>query len=273
MNNKGTFSTLELDAEIYNKIKEKQPEWWKLMLEDKELYIEIRKDNYINVYYLGGSLAKIKYKDGFILEIHYKYLKVAKPQKDDYISISPKIFDKEKIAEIKGNIESTLRSADHEHPSEKRIQGEMIIQNSEYIDSEFQFNKDKEIGKLRIDLIELKDGYLSFVELKGISDSRLRNDEERNPKNPEIIQQMCMYKSFITKYKDELEVYYKKLIAVKKDLGLVTISQTDWKINETPKLLIADTYKKVTLGRTKRIEAIKSLLADNEIDFEFIKWK
>ena len=63
----------------------------------------------------------------------------------------------------------------------------MIKGNSNYIDSEFQFNQDPEIGKLRIDLIELSGGVLSFVELKGISDSRLRNDSIRNPNTPEII--------------------------------------------------------------------------------------
>ncbi len=32
---------------------------------------------------------------------------------------------------------------------------------------------------LRIDLIELCDGKLSFIEIKGITDNRLRNDETR----------------------------------------------------------------------------------------------
>jgi hypothetical protein len=273
MNNKDIFSTLNPEAEIFKEIKAKQPDWWKIMVEDDELYIDIRKDNYINVYYLGGSLARIKYKDDFVAEIHYKYLEANKPQSDYYITLNPEIINSKKIAEIKRNIESTLRGSDNEHPSEKRIQGELIVHNSKYIDSEFQFNQDEEIGKLRMDLVELRGCTLSFVELKGISDSRLRKDKERNPENPEIIKQMGMYKEFITNYKAELEDYYKRLVSIKKELGLITISNIDFEINETPKLLIANTYKKDTTGRTMRIAAIKSLLIDNKIDFEFIEWK
>lgn len=270
---KGTFTTLNPEAEIFKEIKDKQPLWWKLFLEDDELYIDIRKDNYINVYYLGGSFAKIEYKNDFIAEIHYKYLEPENPQNKTYLSINLETIDKAKIAEIKRKIEKTLRGSDNEHPSEKRIQGEMIVQNSDYIDSEFQFNQDYENGILRIDLIELKHGSLSFVELKGISDNRLRNDEERNPNETEIIKQMTMYKTFISKYKFELEDYYKKLIAIKKDLKLITISDTNFTINPTPKLLIANTYKKNTTGRVERINSITTLLKSNKIDFKFLEWK
>lgn len=273
MNKKGTFSTLNPEAEIFKEIKAKQPEWWKLLIEDDELYIDIRKDNYINVYYLGGSLAKIEYKNGFVAEIHSKYLEDETVSKNIYTSFNPELLNKDKIAGIKKRITKTLRSSENEHPSEKRIQGEMIVQNSDYIDSEFQFNQDEEIGRLRIDLVELKQGILSFVELKGISDNRLRNDERLNPKEAEIIKQMRMYKAFISKYKSELDNYYKKLITIKIDLGLIKSSNVDFTLNLTPKLLIANTYKKDTDGRKERIKSIKSLLEDNNIKFEVLEWK
>lgn len=273
MSKTGTFLTLNPKAKLFEKIKANQPEWWKLLVEDKELYIDIRKDNYTNVYYLGGSLAKIEYKNGFVAEIHHKYLDTEPTSSKLYIPINPEQLNKLKIADIKERITKTLRSSDNEHPSEKRIQGEMIIQNSDYIDSEFQYNQDKEIGKLRIDLIELKHGILSFVELKGISDSRLRNDETRNPKETEIIKQMRMYKTFISKYERELNDYYMTLITIKRDLGLIKSVNTDFTINLQPKLLIANTYKKDSVGRKERIKSIKSLLADNNIKFEILEWK
>ena len=46
-------------------LKKQSPEWWFLLREDEDLYIEIRKDNYINAYYLGGAVAKIYYENGF----------------------------------------------------------------------------------------------------------------------------------------------------------------------------------------------------------------
>jgi len=272
MNNKGTFSTLNPEAEIFKVIKSKQPAWWKLIVEDEELYIDVRKDNYINVYYLGGSLTKIQYKDGFLLEIHHKYLNL-ETSKKTYVLLDPELLDKVKIEDIKSNIKNSLRNLQYEHPSEKRIQGELIIQNSNYIDSEFQFNQDKKNGKLRIDLIELKNGILSFVELKGISDNRLRNDEKRNFSETEIITQMKMYEKFISKYKNEIEEYYKKLIAIKLDLDLIKCSNADFILNLTPKLLIANTYKKDTKRRKERVESIKSLLKENNIKFEIIEWK
>jgi hypothetical protein len=271
--NRGKFSTLNPEAELFKEIRIKQPPWWKTLRADDELYIDIRKDNYINVYYLGGSLAKIDYKNGFVAEIHSKYLEVEDSKGNTYIPCNPEEIDRLKISDIKRRIEHTLRSSENEHPSEKRIQGELIIRDSGFIDSEFQYNQDIELKNLRIDLIELKNCILSFVELKGISDSRLRNDEKRNPNEPEIIKQMRMYETFISRYESELTEYYKKLLEIKSELGLKLPSNTDFTLNLTPKLLIANTYRRVTKGREERKKAIESLLCKYNIDYEIVEWK
>ena len=36
------------------------PVWWKKVKRDKELYIEIRKKNIIDIYYRGGRMAELK---------------------------------------------------------------------------------------------------------------------------------------------------------------------------------------------------------------------
>jgi hypothetical protein len=71
---KGTFQALNPNAEIFLKLKSDNPHWWNLFKNSPELYIEIRKDNYINVYYQGGSLAEISYAKGFVARTHQKYL-------------------------------------------------------------------------------------------------------------------------------------------------------------------------------------------------------
>ncbi len=71
---KKVFSLLNPKAPLFEEIRIQQPKWWNLLREDKELYIEIRKDNSINVYFLGGSIARINYKNGFEAKIHQKYL-------------------------------------------------------------------------------------------------------------------------------------------------------------------------------------------------------
>jgi hypothetical protein len=273
----GTFLSLNPNAEIFEKIKILQPKWWILLREDTELYIDIRKDNYIDVYYFGGVVTKIDYKKGAFTAItHQKYLDDDKPRqitkqgrkKFEYDSIDLMKLTKKQIADIKEHIyKDYLRHIN----AEKWIQGKMIIENSNYIDSEFQFNKDVEIGKLRIDLIELYGGVLTFVELKGISDSRLMHDDNRNPKTPEIVEQMRKYQLFINKYEAEIIVYYKSLLEIKQNLGVTTLAIKQFILNKTPKLIIVDTYKKSTKRRSDRIYRIKELLENNKIAYEIVK--
>lgn len=277
---KGTFLSLDPKAEIFEKLKILNPKWWNLFKDDKELYIDIRKDNYINVYYLGASVAEIKFKIDFIAKTHQKYLDdiiprgKTKNEKDkfEYDRIDLNVLDAKKLNDIKKQIESHYSKRNSsEHPSEKSIQGKMITANSKYIDSEFQFNQDSEIDNLRIDLIELSNCRISFVELKGISDSRLRNDVKRNSVLPEIIKQMEKYQLFINKYEKAILNYYKTFLEIKMSLGLTTINCSNLTLNKNPKLIIVDTYTKVTLGRTNRIKDIEKLLKDNKIDYEILK--
>ena len=281
-NMKGTFSTLEPKAKIFEEIKILEPQWWKLLRKDNELYIEIRKDNYINIYYYGGSLAKIKYRNGFVAESHQKYLGDDRPRgktnkgndKFEYDPIDLSKLNSNKIADIKNHIKSDyLRHIDNENQAEKWIQGEMINENSNYIDSEFQFNQDPEIGKLRIDLIELSGSVLTFVELKRISDGRLRNDVIRNSKVPEIIEQMGKYQLFINRYENDILEYYKNLLEIKQSFGLTALDNKNLTLNKSPKLIIADTYKKMTEKREERIQDIKMLLDKNSIVYEIVKRK
>lgn len=250
-----------------------------MLCEDHELYIEIRKDNYINVYYFGGSVVRIDYNNGFVAETHQKYLGDEKPRgktkkgkdKYQYDPFDLTTLNEIKIADIKNRIKSDyLRHIDNENPAEKWIQGKMIKESTNYIDSEFQFNQDTEIGKLSIDLIELSGGVLSFVELKVIFDSRLRNDVKRTLKVPEIIEQMGKYQLFINRYEDNIKEYYKKLTEIKQSLGLSIVDNINLTLNKTPKLIIANTYSKKTKQREDRISDITKLLDVNNIDYEIV---
>jgi hypothetical protein len=280
MTTKGTFTSLDQQANIFKELKKQQPKWWILLHDDKELYIDIRKDNYINVYYFGGSVAKIDYKKGFVAIIHQKYLGDnelhEKTQKEidkfEYVQIDLARLNEKIIANIKNRIKTDyLHHINDENPAEKWIQGKLITESTNYIDSEFQFNKDEEIDNLRIDLIELTEGVLSFVELKGIFDSRLRVDEIRNSKTPEIIEQMGKYQMFINKYESEIIDYYIKLIEIKQSLGLIESEKKDFILNRTPKLLIVNTYTKMTKNRETRIKDIIKLLDYNHIDYKITK--
>ena len=47
-----TFDTLKPDARIFLELNN-NPHWWNRFKEDSSLYIEVRKDNQVNVYFEG----------------------------------------------------------------------------------------------------------------------------------------------------------------------------------------------------------------------------
>lgn len=261
------FDKLNQDADIFTEIRT-FPNWWRLFCNDKELYIDIRKDNYISVYYYGGSLAKISYKER-VKECEAIINRKYSIDKSDKLNLNT--LTKEEITTIKSNIrkEFVEKNSNPEKPAEKKIQGKIIKSDSKYIDSEFAFDKDKAIGKIRIDLVELHNNILSFVELKGITDNRLINDKKRNTNRPEILKQMSSYQKFIIKYEKEITEYYQKLLKLKKELGLIN-HNTNFTLNKTPKLIIVGTYLKTTKKREDRLKEIKELLSVNKIDFSIV---
>lgn len=291
---KGSLQSLDPSAKLFVELKKQNPVWWSLLCNDKEVYIHIRKDNYINAYYYGGSIFKLEYKRGeFVGEIHHKYYEELLPNsnpKKTYLRIDLNKFDKSTLEHIKKKISEEYSERkvknegsemeEHNGYSEKYIQGEMIINNPNIIDSEFQFNLDTEADKLRIDLTELSNGTLTFNELKLITDSRLRkgNNHSENSKiiktEPEIIGQMKKYNNFITNNHSEIEEYYKKLLEIRESLGLNIGDSKLVNVSDKAKLTIINTYKQEILskGKTERSEKIKEIHNKVEIDFEIINW-
>lgn len=262
------FSKLNPKAKIFEEL-EQNPAWWALLKADKDLYIDIRKDKYINVYYYGSSIAKISYTSDFNASIHKKYLDGRFFNKSPYTELHLKSLTEQKLNEIKSRIDALHTKADGEEEpmTEKQLQGKIILEEGDYIDSEFQYDKDFTIGKLRIDLTQLKDRELSFIELKDITDPRLLNTEG-SKKTEEVIVQMAKYSAFLEKYKDDLAVHYRNLIRIKQKLGLLSLADYNFTINTSPKLLIINTYKRNTKGRKERIEAIEALLNKHAINYE-----
>ena len=265
------------------------------MCNDKEVYIHIRKDNYINAYYYGGSIIKLEYKRGeFVGEIHHKYyeeLLSNSNSKKTYLRIDLNKFDKATLEHIKKKIseeyserkvkQENSEREDQKEYSEKFIQGEMIINNPNIIDSEFQFNLDSEADKLRIDLTELSNGTLTFNELKLITDSRLRKSDNNSVKcnkektEPEIIGQMKKYNNFITNNHSEIEEYYKKLLEIRESLGLNIGDSKLVNVSDKAKLTIINTYKHEILseGKDCRIKKIEEVLMKVPIEYEIRKLK
>lgn len=234
---------------LFEQLKINPPNWWSLLVSDKDTYIDIRKENYIDIYYNGGGLLKeLKYTDrGLKGNTNYKYLLTGKPESvgfsfhENKLSISDAFvnllrfedIDKNNLKRIKANISNC-----HAATSEKGIQARFIKNAGGFIDSEFAYNY--EDIKLRIDLvwIDKKNKKINFVELKTMGDSRLFNRK--------ITEQLSKYFDFTTQYETQLLEYYKKVFRIKKRLKILPAqlqgldSLDGYTIERKPLLLFGD---------------------------------
>ena len=263
-----TFETLNPNAPLFSELKSGNYSWWGNIKKDDRLYIEIRKDNYINVYFEGGNVAKLEYrsKDNTIqTTTHSKYLH---GNGDDYVECS---LDKD-LETIITNIQKYYsktkdekeKGKEKEEWSEKYIQSQYIIKYPpKYIDSEFAY-KDNLLD-IRVDLIECINGELRFVELKTIDDGRML---KKTDDNPEVVEQVKAYEDFISNYKKEIVEYYQKVWEIKKDLGLRIPEKRPSSLAEKPLLLIFNRWTKSTDRRKEHTSRMKDILRDNDIDYK-----
>ena len=269
-----TFDTLKTEARIFHELNN-NPHWWKQFKEDTSLYIEVRKDNQVNVYFEGGSIARIHYcskNRKLQVFIHHKYLGIPKPADNNlYVEYSDKIgsclndvLDRVKtVYSQKGSIDGVVPK---EKWSEKYIQGTLIVQSRQYhLDSEFAYN-DSETSN-RIDLVRCSDGMVTFVELKRMGDNRMLHETDATP---EVVYQMNRYKQFIEKYSSQLLEYYQKLYDIKKLLELPVPESRPVCINPIPELLIFDCWEKNTKGRDEHRRRLCEILQKEDVKFSIM---
>lgn len=259
------YFNLSTDAKLFEELG-KRPTWWKTILSDKELYVNVRKDNRINVYYLGASVMELYISRTGSIEgkIHSEYFK-PQPTKE-YLRRNPTEIVSQ-LDEIKERIRNYKKPNNPEGDSEKAIQGKLYIQGG-YIDTEYEFVNDRGVIT-RIDFTSLhKDGMLEFVELKRISDNRLLK-EVGSLKEEEIIDQMKRYKLFIGNNTESIVKYYEKVLKILKKIGvdnpLLAISING--VLPEARLLFAGYKdgKEKHPKRQVRVERIKQLLESNSI--------
>ena len=282
---------LKAEHKLFSTLASKDaPAWWSVVKADKDLYIEVRKQNIIDIYFMGGRIAEAKYdfKEKKIkVTTHPKYMGQKDENDSNYYrktvnSKGKTIFvakytDCEewltsRTSELKTNITKAYSKEDNgESTKKKLIQGKLIINGRDkYLDSEFAHRFEEGSQKtVRIDLIKIENNQFVFEELKRIGDSRLRNTQG----NPEILRQMGDYRAFLRANQDALTQYYRKLYAIKKNLDLTVPDVKDINIvtmSPDPKLLIANNYEKKTDEREKRIKAINDALATINIKPNYI---
>lgn len=267
---------LNPDAPLFTALYNNPPKWWTVIVDDPEIYIEIRKGNIIHVYYYGARIAEIDYKDqSFSARCNKKYIDGEKAPNDNKEESCIHLLEK-KLGILKENaLKFYVKDDEEEDTSEKRIQGRLRIDNvHRYIDSEFAHPY--EVGTdnkfIRFDLVAVEGNILKIEELKRVGDPRLRtSDMMNNP--PEVLRQMDRYSKFMSVNKDAICVYYQTLLRIKSMLGLPMPNGYDTKkpliLDLNPTLLIKNLYKysKMTKDRNKRIKDIRDILEKNKIQY------
>ena len=261
------YFDLNINAPLFTELS-KLPEWWKRILNDKTLYVNIRKGNRINVYYRGASVMELSINRDKSIQgkIHSKYILFQETQTDKNgyrKDISPETIV-ENLPSIKNAIIANQATSNPEGLSEKAIQGIMYVEGK-YIDTEFEYVHPNRLIT-RIDLTTINDdGMIEFVELKRISDSRLLK-KDMSLKNEEIRKQIDDYNSFIEGHKDEIIQYYKQLQQILKKVGvnnpLCNIAITDIKPSVSLYFAGYADGKSNHPKRRKRIDNIKQILEE-----------
>ena len=265
---KDHFKTLRNDHLLFQKLKTENPAWWQFIKKNIKpggFYVDVRKDNSLNVYYNGGSLAKITLLGGnFNGKMHESYLGKTGSKYDDY---DLQCLSEEEAGAMIKKIEKRFSGT-----SESGIKARLICDpDAHYIDSEFAYPKDidNDNPAIRIDLTKLESGKIIFVELKRIQDGRLLTDEYEDG-SPEILNQMKAYHKFIKDRKQDITDYYKKLFIIKRDLGILpqNIAHIDnidhHTLSEDIELYI-EPYSSSTPARERRVKAIRTILKKNSI--------
>jgi len=258
---------LRIDHGLFKKLIQNPPLWWINLKKDSDLYIDIRKNNSLNIYHNGGSIMKLEGASEYKAKIHFEYIPLQKD--NDYLpfdfqkenislkkheTISINNFEKETLDRIKKRIRKF-----YPNDSEKGIQGKYVIKNKSnlknpkgfFIDTEFQFSIDvnQAQSKGRIDLVwvDTERKEVAFVELKTIGDERLYSTNCNDPESVDI--QLNKYKNFAEENYRELIEYYDVVFQIKKKLQILPPFVTEgsllqYKLIHKPILLVDDCTRK-----------------------------
>jgi len=230
------MNSLDPNNPLFARLREAPPAWWSALKNDKDLSVQVRKENYIDVYFNGGSIIRrLSYnRGGFSGEIHYKYVPLKGEAGGyvkfdfnngvsiDQVNVLPlNNFSPNVLREIKDNI------GYHYPPeSEKGIQYSFIKNDPFYLDSEFQYYDSTQRKSIRIDLVRVDPSrsQIVFVEVKTMGDKRLYTNE--------IVEQLSSYNQFMLNYGTPLLSYYKKVFNIKRALGILPGGLTEININD-----------------------------------------
>lgn len=189
--------------------------WWRKMLHDPDLFVAIR-NNYLNVYYRGCSLAKVSMEAGeVIVQTHYKYL--LKPRfKPEYVTARGGRFDFHSsfpngITDVLnadlGSLGDLKLSAKPYAGEEKKFVAGVIATHDNIIDVEVALShEDPENGEISAKRLDLAvfDAKSSVPSVRFYEAKLFANKEIRSRGEAKVVGQMKRYEGLLEKYSDDL---------------------------------------------------------------------
>lgn len=251
---KDYLTELDRDSKLFKKLRKENPGWWQLLKAQKDCYIDVRKDNTVNIYYRGASVFRICLA-GNRLQFKTEYL--------------DKDFDGDNVtlADLCNIKEAIRRNPKFEDGSESAIKAKMVLTpGAGYIDTEFAHPAVDADGKpkvIRIDLVRLRGNIIEFVELKRFGDNRLLDKKSYTAPTceEEIVKQIDEYESFLRDKHDDLIRYYSTLLKIKHDLELSSGAiPANLTISDKVVLLIDMTDYDDSCGKRLRLETLRELI-------------
>ena len=235
---------LDANNALFQRLAENPPRWWRSIISGKDVSVQIRKDNTIDIYYnCGAIITGLKYgRDKFFGNISAKYIPLDKKYypynfsaneaefpKDAIRTVSLSNFCPKTLKAIKGQIRQYFPKT-----SEKGIQADFMKNDPYFIDMEYEHGND-----LRMDLIRLDFGIrkIVFVEVKLMGNKELYTGD--------IVKQLSKYKKYIKDNANMLIEYYKKVFNIKKKIGILNKELAhknidDFDVLDKPLLLLGD---------------------------------
>ena len=206
-------------VEALNELYDRPVSWWRRLVDDRDLFLAVR-GNYVNVYYLGCSLLRLKSQTkGVVGEVHYKYLLRPTLSTSEYIRIRD--GRPESLPPVEHMFTGSLVDLDALKTAARPYAGlekagvhDVVLSNWNVVDVEIAFatgeSDESETSVPRVDFAVLQQRNrhveLVFFEAKHFTNSELRAGGCADPK---VVGQIDGYAALLRDRHDEIVDSYR----------------------------------------------------------------
>lgn len=249
--------------------------WWKELVDDPDTFVAIR-DNYVNVYYQGASLALVQPSgSGVAARVHYKYLLDPEPWRDDeYVRVGKDgevdwgRLGRESFPMDRINVRALKAAAENYAGEEKTGVHEIIRANHNILDVEIAIGQRGTAAKApsapRIDFAALHVSEAGpevvFYEAKTFANHKALR--ARGAGKPEVISQIRTYEQLLKDNRSSIEKSYEHVCRNLRALSgirernrkryemLENVAGKPLTIDEEPKLVVFGFDNDQRVGKT-----------------------